>query len=180
MNSFLRSSSAICTHSKTLCLGWEVAMFGEATKREWQGVTLTGKQHISTTVGKSWSGLPHLLLLSLIRTIFSHYCQWRSSGLSSLATAGDDQVPKAPEVVRALTTLKTWMLLMKISILRFHWKAHATHGNVVTCWEQVSKFSWLSLMTFTTFLCRLLSHGPCNVTHANETDQNIENWAVFV
>ena len=41
------------THAKTLCLGQEVAWFGEAAKREQQGDTLTGKQNSSTTIGTS-------------------------------------------------------------------------------------------------------------------------------
>ncbi len=57
----------------------------------------TGKQNSLMTVEKPRSGLPRSLLLRVIQTAFSHYCRWRSSGLPSLATAGDDQVPKAQE-----------------------------------------------------------------------------------
>ena len=37
----------------TLCPGWEVARFGEATKREQQGDNLTGKQNVLMTIGTS-------------------------------------------------------------------------------------------------------------------------------
>ncbi len=50
---FLGSSGAMRKHSKTLCPGWEVATFCEATKRERQGDTLTCQQNSLTTVGKS-------------------------------------------------------------------------------------------------------------------------------
>ncbi len=72
--------------------------------------TLTGRQNSSTTIRKSRSGLPHSLLVRVIqaafslycwvwsvpqssgvRTAFSRYCRWRSSGLPSLATSESDQ-----------------------------------------------------------------------------------------
>ena len=43
------------------------------------------------TIGKSQSGLPHLLLLRVIQAAFSHHCRWRSSGLPPLATSESDQ-----------------------------------------------------------------------------------------
>ncbi len=49
-------------------------MFHEAVKRERQGDTLTGKQNSSVTIGKSQSGLLHLLLLRVTQAAFSHYC----------------------------------------------------------------------------------------------------------
>ncbi len=47
--SLTRRSSTVSKHAKTPCLGWEVARFGEATKRERRGDTLTGKQNSSAS-----------------------------------------------------------------------------------------------------------------------------------
>ncbi len=71
-------------HAKTPCPGREVAVFGEAAKREQWGDNLTGKQNSSTRLRKSRSGLP------------------------SLATADDSHlVFKAPDVSMWTATLTT-------------------------------------------------------------------------
>ena len=56
-------------HAKTLCPGQEVARFGEGTKREQWGDNLICKQNSLMTLGKSWSGQPLSLLLSVISIV---------------------------------------------------------------------------------------------------------------
>ncbi len=72
-DSLPRPSGAMSKHAKTLCLGWEVARFGEATKKEQLGDNLTGKQNSSTTVGTWRLGMAAFSETSNLDP-FSHYC----------------------------------------------------------------------------------------------------------
>ncbi len=121
-------------HAKISCLGREAAGFGEATKREWQGDTLTGKQNSSTTVGKSWSGLLHLLLLRLIRssklrspTALSRYCWWWQLGLLSL-TPADDGHPDCLFSLMQMTANQT-----AFSRYCWGWSGHWTASRFPDC-----------------------------------------------
>ncbi len=65
------SMSNVCAmskHAKNPVSGLRGCYVPWSNKRGRQGDTLTGKQNSSTAVGKFWSGLPHSLLRSLIRS----------------------------------------------------------------------------------------------------------------
>ncbi len=106
---------------------------------------LTCKQNSSTAVGKSRSGLPHLLLLSLIRsakfrTTISRSCRWQPSGLSSLTTADDGHLDLLLSLL-PMTAIRifsshcwVWSGLQDLLLLSLIWTARfATAESDLDC-----------------------------------------------
>ncbi len=123
-DSLPRPSGTKSKHAKALCLGWEVAMFCEAAKREWQGGTLTGP----------W--------VRGLQTAVSRYRELRQSRLPSLTPAEADQIPKA--VQSGLPSLTTVGMICRWVLFTCHsvnlLLSFSASQNVATSTSSTSKF----------------------------------------
>ncbi len=120
-----RSFSTMYRHAKTPCLGWEVARFSEAAKREWWGDNLTGKQNMSTV------GTSRFVLVSAIFTPFAGAECW-SSVQSSTACQSRSLVSENAAVPSLHVPIAVDEFCLPVKVL-----PHQQHTYCSTIWTPV-------------------------------------------